>query len=114
VSASLLERNHRAWAALRVAYGRMLPCACWRCGCLIELGEPWHLGHVIDRALGGSDARLAPEHADCSRRAGARLGVVIARMRRRAVITGPTSRQPPPASRARAARAARLAPSRQW
>ena len=115
---SLLETNHRAWDALRVVYARSLPCACWRCGEMIEVGDPWHLGHVVDRALGGSDARLAPEHAGCSRSAGARLGVVIARMRLRAVaagqVVGPPSAKRPPGSRARAARAARLEPSRDW
>jgi hypothetical protein len=114
VTASLLERNHRAWAKLRTAYGRTLPCPCWRCGRMISPGEPWHLGHVVDRALGGTDERLAPEHAGCSRRSGSALGVTIARMRLRGVVTGPTSRQPPPGTRARAARAARLAPSRSW
>jgi len=115
---SLIDTNHRAWAALRVAYARSLPCACWRCGRMIEVGDEWHLGHVTDRALGGSDARLAPEHAACSRSAGARLGVVIARMRLRAIAAGrpvgPRAKQPPPASRERARLAARLAPSREW
>jgi hypothetical protein len=115
---SLLDTNHRAWAALRVAYARSLPCPCWRCGETIEVGDEWHLGHVVDRALGGSDARLAPEHAGCSRSAGARLGVTIARMRLRAIAAGrpvgPRAKQPPPASRERARLAARLAPSREW
>ena len=33
---------------------------------MINRGDPWHLGHVVDRALGGTDAQLRPEHAHCS------------------------------------------------
>ena len=69
------DGSSRAWRKLRAAYAATLPCACWRCGEMIEAGSPWHLGHVVDRAAGGGDERLAPEHASCSSRAGARLAV---------------------------------------
>jgi hypothetical protein len=45
---------------------------CVRCGDAIDRGETPSIGHVIARALGGSDApsNLRLEHLDCNRRAG--------------------------------------------
>jgi hypothetical protein len=109
--------NTAAWQALRAMYGRALPLPCWRCRRLIMPGDRWHLGHVRDRALGGGDDRLAPEHELCSARAGARTGHLMARVRRRAAAEG---RPMAPsvytlASRRRRARlAGRAAPSRDW
>jgi hypothetical protein len=52
---------------------------CGRCGLPVLEGQPWDLGHVVDRALGGTDADgLHPEHARCSRSAGGRLAHQIA------------------------------------
>lgn len=48
---------------------------CGRCGLPILRGMQWDLGHVVDRALGGTEADgLWPEHArSCNRSAGGRL-----------------------------------------
>lgn len=64
----------RAWRRLRVGYGARLPVPCWRCGEMIWPGDAFDLGHVHDRALGGGDDDLAPEHRACNRSAGGRLG----------------------------------------
>ena len=45
---------------------------CWRCGRLILPTDARTLGHGVDRALGGGDDRLLPEHAGCSARSGGR------------------------------------------
>ena len=77
------------------------PCA--RCGAAIDydgprfvtvegrrVENPWAFdcGHIIDRALGGSEElwNLQPEHVVCSRKAGAKLGA-RRRWTRRASIT---------------------------
>jgi hypothetical protein len=44
--------------------------ACWRCRKLIPPGAMWDLGHVPG---GGRH----PEHVDCNRRAGGKLGGAI-------------------------------------
>jgi hypothetical protein len=46
--------------------------ACARCGDAIDAGETPSLGHVVARALGGSDAlaNLRLEHLICNQRAG--------------------------------------------
>src|SRR4051794_13966257 len=53
--------------------------ACWRCGQLIKPGQQFHVGHLVDRALGGDESQLAPEHVRCSTSAGAELGVFLRR-----------------------------------
>lgn len=56
--------------------------ACGRCGVDIDLdAEPWHAGHVVDRALGGTDDDVHPEHPTCNMRAGGRLGAAIVNTR---------------------------------
>ena len=53
--------------------------ACGRCGLPVLSGQRWDLGHVIDRALGGTAADgLTPEHARCNRGAGGRLAHQLA------------------------------------
>lgn len=73
--ASALTENGstRRWRRIRAAYALTLPVACWRCGKLIQQTDEWDLGHVVDRARGGGDDQLAPEHSKCSRAAGVRL-----------------------------------------
>lgn len=61
------------WAPL-VASGSV---CCRRCGLPIAPGSPWDLGHAVDRALGGSDHDVAPEHARCNRSAGGRLAAQL-------------------------------------
>jgi hypothetical protein len=47
---------------------------CWRCGEPMYKSQELDRGHIIDRALGGTDGPAALEHAACNRSAGARLG----------------------------------------
>lgn len=75
---SAMRRDKRRWAQIRAGLReRMITengLPCWRCGELIRPGEPWDVGHVRDRALGGSDADgLAAEHRFCNRSAGGKL-----------------------------------------
>jgi hypothetical protein len=93
----------RHWKHARAEWEALLrfnPAPCWRCGKMIEPGEPWHLGHLTPYALGGSDAELAPEHQRCSVVAGGRLRVALAASRR--VLTADDGGQlfgtPPPIS----------------
>lgn len=65
-------RKLRAVHAAAFAEVGVIPC--WRCGQLVSCDEPWALGHVVDRALGGDDSQLAIEHLQCSRRSGWELG----------------------------------------
>jgi len=79
-SQKVLRTQHwkrlRADWALRIAAGDLV---CYRCGQLIAPGQPWDLGHVIDRARGGSETNggVAPEHRSCNRSAGAELGLAL-------------------------------------
>lgn len=73
------------WRKIRLAYQRELErlgsAPCWRCGELVRFGEPWALGHIVDRAMGGDDSQLAYEHLNCSRRSGAELSAMLTRAR---------------------------------
>ena len=68
------HKAERKRLAPTVAKGQT-PCA--RCGQLIEVGEPWDLGHTDDRT-----GWTGPEHADCNRAAGARTRNARARARK--------------------------------
>jgi 5-methylcytosine-specific restriction endonuclease McrA len=61
-----------------------LPAACIRCGGVIRPGDRWHVGHIIDDALGGelSMSNVGPEHARCNTSAGGKLGASIQAGRR--------------------------------
>lgn len=57
--------------ALRRAVAPYVPgTVCWRCGRPILAGQPWDLGHDDDNPA----LYRGPEHARCSRQAGARKG----------------------------------------
>ncbi|WP_026874283.1 HNH endonuclease [Jiangella gansuensis] len=63
--------------------------ACWRCGRPLDLDrEKWHVGHIVDRRLGGTNApsNTAAECPPCNLKAGGRLGGKIAAANRRAPI----------------------------
>jgi hypothetical protein len=107
----------RAWRRLREMYGRSLPLPCWRCGRMIRPGQAWSLGHLVDRWVGGTDDRLAPEHRRCSDESGGRAARAAMRWRR--VMAEQGRPVPPSASAARnraatARRTARAGPSRRW
>lgn len=70
-SALTPQGSTRAWRKLRALYAATLPQPCWRCGHPITPTQPWQLGHIVDRADGGDDTRLAPEHRSCGSSAGA-------------------------------------------
>ena len=72
---------------------------CWRCAQLIRPGQRFHLGHVVDRALGGDESQLAPEHVLCSTSAGGELSVMLRRADQDLIISPPTGQlfiDPPP------------------
>lgn len=54
---------------------------CARCGLPIRPDQPWHLGHQVDRALGGGHepTNLHPEHPGCSTSAGGKLAQALRR-----------------------------------
>ena len=61
---------------------------CGKCHLPIVPGSRWKLGHLVDRALGGTTADgLHPEHAFCSDSSGGRLAQA---MRRRPPPSPPT------------------------
>ena len=69
-----------------------LPAPCWRCGRIIQPGDPFTVGHLVDAAvaphLERDPSNWAAEHPRCNFSAGARAG--NARRGRR---------RPPPTSR---------------
>ena len=96
-----------AWRRLRALHQATLPLPCWRCGQTINPTDRWQLGHLIDRADGGTDAHLAPEHAHCGSSAGATAQAARARnatTRGRpsppVFSTGPPSKEPAQAAAA--------------
>lgn len=63
----------------------MLPHACRRCGNPILPTDPessWHAGHREDRAAGGTEDGIEPEHAKCNTSAGGKLGASITNSQR--------------------------------
>lgn len=62
------------WAG-RIRAAGALPC--WRCGQALTIASKWTVGHLIDRAAGGSVTDRAnqwPECARCNYSAGGKLG----------------------------------------
>jgi hypothetical protein len=69
--------------ALRRALSPYVPGSrCWRCGRPILPGQPWDLGHDDD----DPGSYRGPEHARCSRQAGARKGNRRRRERRERMV----------------------------
>ncbi len=54
------------------------PEICARCGMGPRAADPWEAGHVTDLALGGAN-EVQREHRSCNRKAGAQLGMALAR-----------------------------------
>lgn len=73
----------KPWAGRRVTEARAHwrptveagNAVCPRCGLPIDPRGRWHVGHVVDRALGGPDtlANTRPEHGRCNEAAGGKL-----------------------------------------
>lgn len=76
---------------LRAYWRPRLPLPCWRCGHILTADRPWTVGHLVDRAAGGSNgaANTHPECPSCNFRAGARTGA--RRRRARAAAASPIS-----------------------
>lgn len=85
---SAYHRSAEGKARSRADRARVtLPTQCARCGRLIEVGQPWDLGHSVDVVLGGADSPTYPEHTSCNRRAGGRTGARITNLKRRRPAT---------------------------
>ena len=70
------QRSTRARKICRA----MLPHACRKCGEVINRDDPessWDAGHREDRADGGTDDGIEPEHAHCNRSAGGKRGAAV-------------------------------------
>ena len=77
------------WAGRKVTTARAqwlprLPQPCGKCGNVVTAEMTWTVGHIVDRALGGSDhiSNTWPEHALCNFRAGGKLGAARTNARR--------------------------------
>jgi hypothetical protein len=71
------SRSSRQWRKLRASFAARLPLPCARCGAMVSLSDTWDLGHAVDRALGGADDAVWPEHRRCNRSAGGHLAVEL-------------------------------------
>lgn len=87
------------WSGRKVMTARAywlprLPVQCRRCGKTVQ-HDPrrrnggWHVGHIVDRARGGSDhvSNQWPEHDTCNTRAGGQLGAARTNARRTTTTT---------------------------
>lgn len=78
----------RAYWRARIAAAGALPC--WRCGRPLTVSSKWTVGHLVDRAAGGSVSSPSnqwPECAHCNYSAGGKLGA--ARRNARRVVASP-------------------------
>lgn len=59
----------------------LLPLPCAKCGFDVTADQRWHVGHQVDRALGGTNdpSNLWPEHGRCNESAGGKLGHAMRR-----------------------------------
>jgi hypothetical protein len=75
----------RASTNARAKCRLMLPWVCRRCGDMIRPEDPessWHAGHREDRAAGGTEDGIEPEHARCNTSAGGKVGAAITNAQR--------------------------------
>jgi len=70
---------HQALRARIAGQVKAGAAVCWRCGQLIQPGQPWDLGHTE----GDRGSYAGPEHRWCNRAAGARNANQARRARRR-------------------------------
>lgn len=68
-----------------------LPARCIKCPGIIRPGTKWHVGHIIDDALGGelTMSNVGPEHVRCNTSSGGKLGASIQAGRRTRAATFP-------------------------
>jgi len=62
--------------AARAYWAGRLPYPCHVCGHPVYPWQPWHVGHLVPRKLGGpvdDPDNLAPAHAGCNLTLGARI-----------------------------------------
>jgi hypothetical protein len=84
----------KEWAALsRLVRARtFLPAVCVGCGGIIQPGEPFDIGHILDAALYPDQAlnaaNVGPQHRGENRRAGGRQGARIVNQQRKRRATG--------------------------
>jgi len=86
-----MSAHHRTTAWLKISRQAReyitprLPLACVNCGRPVTTDQRWHVGHIIDSALGGPDTleNLGPSHSRCNTSAGGRLGQKIQQANRR-------------------------------
>ena len=86
-------RTARAYWRARLQAEGGLPC--WRCGAMLTTASRWTVGHIEDRAAGGSvtdPTNQWPECARCNYSAGGRLGAAITNGKRRSVVAASLSR----------------------
>lgn len=84
----------RKVTSARAYWRRRLPLPCRRCGRPVvhdpvKRNGGWNVGHIVDRAQGGSDhvTNQWPEHETCNLRAGGKEGARITNARRPATRT---------------------------
>jgi hypothetical protein len=70
-SAKTRNGSTRRWRKMRSEWQMVIDqniVNCMRCGQPIYPGEPWHLGHKLSIAAGGTDLpdNCAPEHPTCN------------------------------------------------
>lgn len=88
------------WAGRKVTTARAqwaprLPLPCRRCGRPVTPEQPWTVGHIIDRAMGGNETDPSnqwPEHPGCNYSAGGKVGAAMTNARRQQTTT---TRMPP-------------------
>lgn len=79
----------RKVTAARAYWAPRLPLPCWRCGRQLTRYGPWTVGHIVDRALGGSKTDPAnqwPECPKCNFSAGGKRGAAITNAKRAPVV----------------------------
>lgn len=74
--------NGRKVETARAYWKKRLPLPCSKqCGKIVDGNTPWHVDHVIPRALQGSEGRANqwPAHAKCNTSDGGKLGAAMKR-----------------------------------
>lgn len=88
----------RKVAAARAYWRPRLPLPCWRgCGRVLTADGPWTVGHIVDRALGGSEtdpSNQLPECGKCNSSAGGKLGASITNSKRQSKTQTSTKHTP--------------------